>query len=225
MRRRVRRQLEHAPAEIDLGPPLHQPRRRHDDRPRGEISQRLLQAPGIVGFAPCQRRRQGAVADDLGLFRQERGRAEDMIGMHVALDEVADRQVGVPPDGFPQSLAPEPAAAAVDHRDLLAADDEADIGDGAEIGRGHFGVNALRDKEPGRDLGDRRAVGRAAARPGRGAPEDSTATRRRARRTAPAATVRGDGRQARARLRILCSFSPRTTRHRRQRLECIERAN
>ena len=75
------------------------------------------------------------MADDLGAAIGEGGGAHDVVGMDMGEDEVADRQRRRGFDRLPQQPAMRQAAARVDHRDRITADDEAGIGQGIEIFR------------------------------------------------------------------------------------------
>ena len=149
--------LEHEPAiaEFELEPVLDQDRRHHDagaERGRSEVPAQLVE---IVGAAGGERRRQRRVADERRAILCERGLPEQVVGMDVAREHVADRPVGHPQDRLAEPLAAARRAAAVDDRDRVGADHETDVGDPAEIRGARELVHALMDKDAGRDLGDR----------------------------------------------------------------------
>ncbi len=107
--------------------------------------------------------RQVAVAHEGDAGGREGGVAEDMIGMHVSIDDEADRLCGPGPHRRQHLLAFAHAAAAVDHRHDVATDDETRIGDGAFVGLRHQGHVARMHEDAGRDLAHRQGRGR---RPG-----------------------------------------------------------
>ena len=92
------------------------------------------------------------VSDEGRLIRNEGGIAEDMVGVNVGIDHVADRHAGPLPDSQPEAPAVFQAAAGIDDCDAAFAYDEADIGDRAFIGRRSFLMDALMDKQAGRQL-------------------------------------------------------------------------
>jgi hypothetical protein len=75
-----------------------------------------------------------------------------MVGMHMRVDHIADRQRRARADGRLQSKARREAAARVDHRHAIAAYDKGAVGDIAQI----FGIRqrdlATCDKNPLGDL-------------------------------------------------------------------------
>ena len=84
-----------------------------------------------------KRARQISVAHEGRAVAHERGISEHVIRMAVGGDDIPDRLVGVRANGREQFLALGHAAAGVDHRHRVGADDEADIGDGAFVGVRH----------------------------------------------------------------------------------------
>src|SRR5678815_1701815 len=91
------------------------------------IAHRSSEAVEIELAAGGQRPGQVLVADEHGAVAGERGVSEDVIGMAVGIDDIADRPVGAGANGGEQALALANAAARVDHRDRAFADDETDI--------------------------------------------------------------------------------------------------
>ena len=78
-----------------------------------------------------------------------------MIRVAVRIDDVPDRLFGVRANCGEQLFTFAQAAARIDHRDRIAADDEPDIGDGAFVFPRHQFRRANVHKDPGRDLADR----------------------------------------------------------------------
>ena len=95
------------------------------------------------------------MADKPGSIAHEGRIAEDMIGMTVGVDDIADRLVGARADRRKQPLAFTHAAAGIDHSDRVVADDEADIGNVAFVLARHQRGLALMHEHAGRDLADR----------------------------------------------------------------------
>jgi hypothetical protein len=162
--------LEHQPAaaEAELEPVLDQQRRRHRPRALGERPEVLAQSVEVVGAARRERRRQLGVADERRVVLDERRVAEQVVGVDVARDHVADRPAGDLPDRLAQPCPGAQAAAAVDDRDRVGADDEADVGDRALVLGARELMHALMDEDAGRDLRHRQRP------PGRGAPRRQT---------------------------------------------------
>ena len=77
-----------------------------------------------------------------------------MVRMHVGVDHVADRLVGHGADGVAQALPHDGAAQRVDHRDRLAADDEAGIRHVALILRRLHLDTSLMHEDARRDLAE-----------------------------------------------------------------------
>jgi hypothetical protein len=80
--------------------------------------------------------------------------AEHMIRMHVGQDQVRDGQIRGGPHRREQRLAFRPAAAGIDDRDTLVADDETQVGDVAQVVRVGDLLSAGAQIDTGRDLGD-----------------------------------------------------------------------
>ena len=100
-----------------------------------------------------QRPRQVPVPDDLRAGLGEDARAEDVVGMHVRQDHVADRHIRARPDRAPERL-PDPARiTGIDDGDGGLSDDHAEIGHVSAVlfvWRVHL---ALVHEDPGRHLG------------------------------------------------------------------------
>jgi hypothetical protein len=92
------------------------------------------------------------VADENGLLVLECDVTEDVIGVHVGVDYVLDRQLGPRADGGKQSAPNSRAAARINDGDAVAADDEAGIRGIAGVARGEDFVAALMHEDARRDL-------------------------------------------------------------------------
>ena len=88
-----------------------------------------MQSAQIVRAALGKSARQLGMADELGMVVTECGGAEDMVGMDMGHDHIADRQPSPGADCGPEHDPFMIAAAGVDHRDRVISDDEPDIGD------------------------------------------------------------------------------------------------
>jgi len=75
-----------------------------------------------------------------------------MIRVHMGVDHVADRPIGLRTDGGLQRRSDPGSASSVDHRDGIIADDERLVGNVAMVRRRINPVNALGDKNAGRNL-------------------------------------------------------------------------
>src|SRR5579859_6130604 len=84
--------------------------------------------------------------------------AKDMIGMAVRIYDEADWLFRMRSNSREQLLALAHAPSRIDHRDRLAADDEAEIGDGALIFPRHQCRCPQVYKESGCDLADRKGA-------------------------------------------------------------------
>ena len=106
-----------------------------------------------VKFAPRrQRARQILVPDKNGSIPHERRVAEDVIGMNVRVDDIANRLWRHGADRSQQTRTFARAAAGIDHRNRVIADNEADIGGVALIGLVHHVDIADVNVDAGRDL-------------------------------------------------------------------------
>ena len=99
---------------------------------------------------PRRQRAADSVPDEHGSFRHECRIAEDMIGVNMRVDDVAHR-LRVTARIVKQAGPFARAAAGIDDRDRFVADNEADIGGIALIGRAHHVDVADMDINPGRD--------------------------------------------------------------------------
>ena len=99
--------------------------------------------------------RKIAVADKCRPEPVKSGVAEDVIRMHMRIDDIEDRLVGVGADSGKQPLADRQAAAGVDDGHSLVADHEADIGDIAQVLFAHQGDFAGMDEHARRYFLDR----------------------------------------------------------------------
>ena len=178
MRRPMRPQRQHPAAEVEVEPVLHQPGRGQRGAAGGGLAHLAVQHAAVELAALRQGGGQLRMADDLGAAIGEGGRAHDVVGMDMGEDEVADRQRRRRFDGLPQQPAMRQAAARVDHRDRIAADDEAGIGQRVEIVRRGVLIEARQDEDAGSDLGG--SSRRDAAAPSRAAATPSITPRREA---------------------------------------------
>jgi hypothetical protein len=101
----------------------------------GRLAEQLLVDREVAGGAGRERALQLVMADEGGALGLERGVAEHVVGMHVRVDDVLDRQLGAGADRFEQLLADARAAAGVDDGDRLVADDETGVGGIAGVAR------------------------------------------------------------------------------------------
>ena len=92
------------------------------------------------------------VSDKLRFVALERGRAKDVIGVHVGHDHVLDRELSRLPNGGTQTLTVDQASARIDDRDGLVADDEADVGYAVFVLRCHVLIHATTDVNSRRDF-------------------------------------------------------------------------
>src|SRR5512138_1562806 len=130
----MRGQLDDAIAQGDRQSALNELRRLYD-RPRFACAEHFLEACLIVLAALRQRGRQVRVPDKRRLIVEERAGTEDVIGMHVRQEHEAYRAVRDAADATAQLRAVRETAARIDHRDGIAADDEANVRNGIEIVR------------------------------------------------------------------------------------------
>ena len=135
VRRRMRLDQQLAVAEVELEPVFDELGRRNDARAFERLAEQLFVAGEIALGARRQRARQLGVPDEHRLLAFERDVAEHVVGMHVGVDHVLDRQLGARADGR-QKLGPDAwAAARVDDRNAVAADDEARVRGVAGVAR------------------------------------------------------------------------------------------
>ena len=98
--------------------------------------------------------------DEGGLLRLEGDVAEHVVGMHVGVDDILDRQRRARADGGEKTRADARAAAGIDHGDAVAPDDEAGVGDVALVARREQLVASLVHENAGRDFAHNQRLGR-----------------------------------------------------------------
>lgn len=100
------------------------------------------------------------MTDEIWLVHEEGTGAKNVVRMDVAQQDVADWFCGGGANGGAEGLAVGEAAAWVGDQNGVAADDEADVGDGVVIGRAGVLIDAAADVDAGGDfLKDDRRVG------------------------------------------------------------------
>jgi hypothetical protein len=92
------------------------------------------------------------VTDKAGSFLDEGDVAENVVGMAVRVDDVADRPVGPGTNRGKQLLRLTNASAGVDHRNCAVADDETDIGGRASVLACHQRGRAAVHEDAGRNF-------------------------------------------------------------------------
>ncbi len=165
MRHRPRVHPQRAVAEIEHHLARNQQRWRDQLAALRQIAEIALQGLLVELAARGQRTRELRVPDELWLVVEERGGAEQMVGMHMREDDVAHRQAESR-DGS-RAAAPCPPASEPPvsmTATQLVADDEADIGLVAEVARRALLVHAVVDVVARRNLMDGKALGRQAGR-------------------------------------------------------------
>ena len=143
-----------AASEIEFEPAGHQDVGRHDLGAVCIIAEGFMQPAQIIVAALGQCARQLGMADEIGMIVAERGGPENMIGMDVGHDHIADRQPGSRTDRRAQLGSLAIAAAGIDHRDGIVSDDKSDIGDLVVVFRRRIFLNPLMDKDAGRNFCD-----------------------------------------------------------------------
>ena len=118
----------------------HHQRRWHQLRTLGGGPQQPLHVFDIDRPAIGQRAGQPRMPDKGRTG--ERRVAEQMIGMDMRVDDIGDRQGGALANGRKQVAAFGEAAAAVDHRHVPGTDDEGEIGEATQVGRGEILMHA-----------------------------------------------------------------------------------
>ena len=93
------------------------------------------------------------MTDEVSTFSLECRVAEDMVGVDVGVDHVADRLGRAGADRRQQPAPFTHAAAAIDHRDPLVADDKSEIGNRTFVVTRHEREGAGVNKDPARHLG------------------------------------------------------------------------
>ena len=138
---------------------------RHDAGAFEGVAEQLLVDGEIALGARRERARQLGVSDECRFFGLEGDVAEHVVGMHVGVDDVLDRQLGARTDGGEQLLADARAAAGVDDGDAIAADDEARVRGVAGVARREDLVAPLMHEDAGRNFVNGDTVLGAAADP------------------------------------------------------------
>ena len=164
VRGRPRAKLEHAPAEVHVLGRRDGVRRQHDSTSVGALSERALQRGNVVRSAPAQRIGEPLMTDDLRMIVVERRIAEDVIRMHVRVDDEAHRQGRERADRRAQRAPDDIAAAGVDYSDAARADDEAHIGNVAIVVAGDVGQLAVMNVDARCRILERQARGVGASR-------------------------------------------------------------
>ena len=104
VRRLLRLEHKRAVAEIELDLVLDEQRRRDDARAgEGRVAEQLLVYREVALGAGGERARQLVMADKDGFLPLERDVAEHVVGMHVRVDDVLDRQLRACADRFEQA--------------------------------------------------------------------------------------------------------------------------
>src|SRR6185312_8460059 len=131
-------QSQYSPAEIDLHFIVDEKRRRNNLH---LVDQRIAEHRAKCLQVILASRRYGAwqipVSDKNGSVFRECRIAKDVVGMHVRIDDIANRLQRHAADRRQQTRALANAATGINNRNRIAADDEADIGSVALIGLGH----------------------------------------------------------------------------------------
>lgn len=99
--------------------------------------------------------RQIAVTHDGRADAPECRIAEDVVGVHVGVDQEANRLCGYLSDSGDKGVRLDQAAAAVDDGNGIGADDDAQIADRTVIGGGHQFICALEGEDAVGDLPER----------------------------------------------------------------------
>ena len=146
----VRLDDEDTPAEVELELAVDGKRRGHDARAgEGRLAEQLLVDREVAGGARRERALKLVMADEGGALGLERDVAEDVVGMHVRVDDVLDRQLGAAADRVEQLLADARAAARVDDGDGIGADDKSRVRGVAGVARRERLVAALVHEDAG----------------------------------------------------------------------------
>ena len=125
---------QRASSQIELRLVRHQLVRRDNLRVRHEfLPHRAAEGVEVELSARRQRARQIAVAHEHCPLALECCIAENMVGMHMRIDHIADRLGGPCTDRGQQAAALAGTAAGIDHRDRVVADHKCDVGDGAFV--------------------------------------------------------------------------------------------
>ena len=159
MSRPVRPQGETPAAQIEIERVGNENRRRHDLGAARLLTEGVLQPAEVIVAALRKGARQFGMPDKIGVVVAEGSRPEDMVGMDVSQDHIADRPICLGADRCAQRAALREASAGVDDRHGLIADDKADIGDRIRICRRRLLVHSVVDKDAGRDFRHRQRGG------------------------------------------------------------------
>ena len=152
MSRAVRPQCEAPAAQIEFEPVGNQNRRQHDLGTGCVVAEGALQPAEVVIAALGEGARQLGMPDEIGVIFAKRGRPEDVVGMDVGQDHIADRPIGTRADRGAQRAALLEAAAGIDDRYRSGPDDEADIGDRVVVRRRSLLMHSVMHKDPGGNL-------------------------------------------------------------------------
>ena len=150
----VRLEFELPAAEIDGG--RGGDRAVRHDRGAALIAQEIVHALAVEFPALGDHLRQGGMADELGMVPGEGRRAQNMVGVDVRHDHIADWQRSAGADRLAKRAAIGQAAAGIDHGDQVSPHHEADVADGVLVGGGRNLVQANAHEQAGRyfrDLG------------------------------------------------------------------------
>ena len=157
---RVGAEEQPAVAELDSGAIRAYQVGRHDDRANTVWAEDLGEALAVVVAADRQFVDEAGVADELRAVVEEGAGAEGVVRVDMADDDVADRAIGSSANLGTQPGAVVETAPRVDDEYRVAADDETDVRDAAEVERRRLLVRAAADEDAAGDFVDRRrAVG------------------------------------------------------------------
>ena len=136
-------QAQYAPAEVEFIGRRNRSRWQDHLALPGRVAKLALERVQVIRAAPPHRIGKARVADEVGSILDERRIAEDVIRMHVRIDDVAHRCRRDTRDRPPQRATHRIAAAGIDHRDATRADDEAEVRHVAGVGAGHLGLLSI----------------------------------------------------------------------------------
>jgi hypothetical protein len=128
--------LDHEPpaAEVEIEPVRDEPGRRDEaGSPDRILAEEVARRSEVARPARGERLGEVAVADEGGALPREGRVAEEVVGVDVGVDDVADRQPGLGAHRRQKPSAGRLAALGVDDGDGVAADHEAGIGDGSFV--------------------------------------------------------------------------------------------
>ncbi len=125
---RPRHEREFAFAEVEFGLVLHVLAREHDLGSFERRGAKQFLVDGQIALGACRETaRHLVMGDECRLFGLENRISEDVIGMHVGVDDVADRLVCDGAHGIEKSASDESTAAGIDDGGGILADDEGKI--------------------------------------------------------------------------------------------------